>query len=132
MKAIKGFTLIELIIVVFIISMMMLIAVPTYLATRNKAYINAAEQALTNSARSAAAYYSASQVLPDAGLMTNEQPAYDYILGNEALAPATSPPTIYVSNDSNYHIIMTGGDLNDIIKIRVANGIIGNISQGNP
>ncbi len=132
MKTVKGFTLVELIIVVFIISLLMLIAVPTYFATKNKAYNNAAEQALTNSARSAAAYYSASQVLPSAAQMKIEQPAYDYVLGDEALAPPTSPPTIYVSTNKNYHIILAGGDVNDILKIEVANGIVGKISLGNP
>ena len=127
----NGFTLVELMIVILIISILMIAAIPTYLGARNRAFRNVAEQALTNSARAAAAYYAGRQSLPNASQMEKEMSSYDYEDGTEAVT-ATRPETIVVDNTNEYHIVTISDAAGTVLKIDVSKGTAGMITTGNP
>ena len=63
-KSQKGFTLVELMIVVAIIGILAAIAIPQFAAYRQRAYNSAAESDLRNAKTSLEAYYSDNQKYP--------------------------------------------------------------------
>ena len=79
----KGFTLVELMVVLLIIAILIAVAVPVFLGVRNRGYDNAIKQALTNASRAAAAKFAADGAWPaDPTGATNsmeaEEDAYTY------------------------------------------------------
>ena len=127
-----GFTLVELLVVLLIIGILMLVAIPVFMGARNNALRNVAEQSIRNSSRAAIAYYISEGSMPNATQMKDEQPAYEFVDGSAAV-PVTQPPTIVVDNTNYYHIATVdnfGGGT--VLKINIANGRIGDISENNP
>ncbi len=131
LKREEGFTLVELMVVLFILGILMIAAIPTYLGARNRAFRNVAEQYLTNSARAAAAYYTQYQFLPDADKMEQELPSYEYVDSTTAVA-AERPPKISVDNTNNYHMVNMGDSAGTVVKIDVSDGNVGVTTTGNP
>ncbi|KKL23947.1 hypothetical protein LCGC14_2420310 [marine sediment metagenome] len=93
----KGFTLVELMVVLLIIGILIAVAVPVFLGARSRAQNNAANQAVINASRSVAAEYAGSTpnalpILgvvgpPVTGMMANE-PSYTW------QAVASTGPTV--------------------------------------
>jgi len=75
----KGFTLVELMVVLLIIAILIAVAVPVFLGVRNRGYDNAIKQALTNAGRAAAGSFAAEGSWPaTTTAMSAEENAYTY------------------------------------------------------
>jgi type IV pilus assembly protein PilA len=101
----RGFTLIELMIVVMIIGVLVAIALPTFLGTRTRAYDAASHSDIRNAFAAEKAYYSDTVTYTtDPTTMTAIEAAITYLDGDTPLATDVVyldldpiPNTIYVS-----------------------------------
>jgi type IV pilus assembly protein PilA len=101
----RGFTLIELMIVVMIIGVLVTIALPTFLGARTRAYDSAAQSDIRNAFVAEKAYYSDNLTYTtDPATMTAIEAAITYLDGDTPLVTDVAylhldpiPNTIYVS-----------------------------------
>jgi type IV pilus assembly protein PilA len=91
----RGFTLIELMVVVLIIAILLAIAIPTFLGARERASDRAAQTNLRNAHTAAFVYYvgKSQQFTEDTGLMQDVDPSLSYT--NDA-SSLVAGPQIYV------------------------------------
>jgi type IV pilus assembly protein PilA len=104
----RGFTLIELMAVILIVAVLMVIALPTLLGARTRAYDRAAQSDVRNAFAAEKAYYTDTLTYTtNPVLMTAIEPAITYLAGDTPLAtgvayldlePVTN--TVYVSAES--------------------------------
>jgi type IV pilus assembly protein PilA len=101
----RGFTLIELMAVILIIAVLMLVALPTLLGARTRAYDRAAQADIRNAFAAEKAYYTDSVTYTtNPATMTAIEAAITYVAGDTPLATHIVylsldpiPNTIYVS-----------------------------------
>lgn len=79
-KSQKGFTLVELMVVILIIAILIAVAIPVFLGVRGRAQDNVANQAMTNASRAVAAEYTAvsPNALPNLATMNGNEPSYTW------------------------------------------------------
>lgn len=126
----RGFTLVELMVVVLIIAILMGVAVPIFLGARRHAQDNVAKQALANAARAAAAYHVLEDKLPDnKDEMYKIEGTYIYEDDNDGEgAPAFSNPPSIAYDRSNSEL-RAKSENGTVWKISIANGQIGPITR---
>ncbi len=93
MREEKGFTLIELMVVVLIIAILIAIAIPTFLGARGRAQDRAAQSGARNTVTNAKAIYTDNEDYTDAtigvgGELTDAEPSLTFVAGNSLKAEA--------------------------------------------
>src|SRR6266851_1710383 len=98
----RGFTLIELMVVVLIIAILIAIAIPTFLGARKRAQDRAAQSNIRNAFTAEKTYYTDAQVYADSttgpGALTGIEPSLVFV--------ATDPPTAVTGN--NVSAVLSG------------------------
>ncbi len=105
----RGFTLIELMIVVMIIGVLVVIALPTFLGARTRAYDRAVQSDIRNAFAAEKAYYTDTLTYTtDPAEMTSIEAAITYVDGDTPLVTGVAylhlhpiPNAIFVSGMSN-------------------------------
>ncbi len=69
--------------------------------------------------------------MPTAAQLKAEQPSYEFEDGSSAVS-VTNPPTIVVDNTNYYHVVLVDDFDGTVLKINIANGRIGEVTEGNP
>jgi type IV pilus assembly protein PilA len=89
----KGFTLIELMVVVLIIAILIAIAIPTFLGLRSRAQDRAAQSDLRNAMTAAKAFYTDDEAYTDFDAAAGEaiEPSLDWAGDITITLPATAP-----------------------------------------
>ena len=114
----KGFTLIELMIVIAIIGILAAIAIPQFSAYRTRSYNSAAQSDLRNAATAQEAYFVDEQIYCTTGIGTLTGSTYGlYLSQNVTLTIVTGSVTAYTmkawhsSGDKTFSIVGPGGSI---------------------
>jgi type IV pilus assembly protein PilA len=99
----RGFTLIELMVVVLIIAILIAIAIPTFLGARQRAQDKAAQSSLRNGLTAAKTIYTDGEDYTDAtpgvaGTLKSTEPSLTFVAND---APSTSAKTVSVLTTTN-------------------------------
>ncbi len=98
----KGFTLIELMIVIAIIGVLAAIAIPNFIAYRNKSYCNSAESDANNIAATISDYFA----VPEHTTLTTTDATSSYL-------------GFVLTNKGGQNTVQVSGDANDSIQISI-------------
>ena len=123
----KGFTLVELMVVIIILAVLTGIAIPSYLALRNRARIQAARSEMQNIATAIAVYEADHETWP-ANLAALEAAAIDTTDPYMADVPAVDPWGVnaygYAVADGSYTLTCTAGTADDATDdITITDGV---------
>lgn len=99
----RGFTLIELMVVVLIIAILIAIAIPTFLGAKSRSQDKAAQSSLRNGITNAKGIYTDSETYTDAttAALSAAEPSLQFV------AVSTGPKEVSVSTPSDTWVVMT-------------------------
>ncbi|RJQ33118.1 MAG: prepilin-type N-terminal cleavage/methylation domain-containing protein [Actinobacteria bacterium] len=119
-KQTRGFSLMELMVVVLIIAILMAISIPTFMGARKSAFDSNAKQFLTNVSKAEAAVYAESGLKQwaDAEGMTIEEPKFQYIDGD----PVLGKVSIVLAPDKKTGMLRTLSESGAIIAVDLKKG----------
>jgi len=135
----KGFTLVELMIVLLIIAVLMAVSLVVFLGARKRAQDNGAKQVITNAAKAVSSYYASNKVVPAEGpnngsngdSLAEEEGTYAY--SDAAVAPSVADPAAiaYQRESDDMATLRTTSQSSEVFKVTIDEGKRGNISSGN-
>ncbi len=105
----RGFTLIELMVVVLIIAILIAIAIPTFLGARERAQDKAAQSSLRNGLTAAKTIYTDSETYADAvpsatnTALADTEPSLEFVPGADV---STGPKEVSVASSADNLIVM--------------------------
>jgi type IV pilus assembly protein PilA len=101
----RGFTLIELMVVVLIIAILIAIAIPTFLGARQRAQDKAAQSSLRNALTAAKTIYTDNEDYTQAtpASLGNTEPSLTFVAGT---ADSTQPKQVSVSTPTDHQIVL--------------------------
>ncbi len=99
----RGFTLIELMVVVLIIAILIAIAIPTFLGARSRAQDRAAQSDLRNALLAAEVHYTDGETydIANATTLSDIEPELSFVVGN----PVADTTDVYVTYDDAANIV---------------------------